>query len=167
MRDKEISAICLKHLQREEEVLLAKRDTLRSVHDALVRGAMDTLDSLHERQQEAARATDGLQQERGQFRDRIGTLLQIPPESVTVPRVLEALPEQERGPLGEVQSRLLELTAEVEQLNRAIADLIAYCLGFTRDYLLDITGGGQPAERCGPAGTHLEASCGSFLQARG
>jgi hypothetical protein len=163
----EISALCLNHLRREEAVLLGKRDTLHNIHAALVRGNLDTMESLQQRQQEAVRTSDDSRHEREQFRNRIGTLLQLPPESVTISRVVAALPEAEREPLRVVWSRLLELAAEVDKLNGDIAALIDYCLGFTRRYLLDITGGGRPAEGYGPAGTHLDASAGSFLHARG
>jgi hypothetical protein len=163
----EISAACLKHLRREEEVLRAKLATLQRVHEALVNGEVDALDSLKQSQEESARATGALQEERGLFRDRVGKLLQLPPETVTVRQVLEALPAKESGPVREVWSRLLELTAAVEKTNRDIAGVIEYCLGFTQRYLLDITGGGQPAECYSPAGTHREASCESFFEARG
>ncbi len=163
----EISAVCLKHLRREEEVLRDKRDTLERIHDALVGAELDGLHALHETQEEAAHVTGLLREQRDQFREQVGTLLQLPSETVTVRQVVAAIPEKERGSVREVWTRLLELAAEVERLNRCNAVLIDYCLGFTQSYLLDITGGGRPAERYGPAGTHLEASCGSLLEARG
>jgi hypothetical protein len=163
----EVSAVCLKHLRHEEEALRAKLAMLRHVHDALVQGEMDSLEQLKQSQEEAARTTDLLHKEREQFRGHVGQLLHLPPESVTVRQVVETLPEKEGGPVREVWSRLLELTAELDKTNRDIAGVIDYCLGFTQRYLLDITGAGQPAECYSPDGTHQEASCGSFLEARG
>lgn len=163
----DLSAVCLKHLRREEEVLRDKRETLRSVRAALVGGPADALDALRESQEEAARATERLRVERDRFRWLAGELLQLPPETVTVRRVVDALPEDERGPVRAAWSRLLDLATEVEKLNRDNAAVIDYCLGFTRSCLLDITGGGRSAGRYGPGGAHLEAPCGSLLEARG
>jgi uncharacterized membrane protein YccC len=163
----EISTACLKHLQREEEALRAKLEMLRQVHEALVHGEIDSLEQLNQSQDEAARTTQELLAEREHFRSHVGQLLQLPSESVTVRQVLALLPEKESKPVREVWSRLLELTAEMDRTNRGITGVIEYCLGFTQRYLLDITGGGQPAECYSPTGTQQEASCGSFLEARG
>jgi flagellar biosynthesis/type III secretory pathway chaperone len=163
----QLTEACLAHLQREEQALQATFDTLGVVRAAALTGNVPGLEALLGRQEEAARVTRELCNERDYLRQRIATLLRIPATEATLEGLAGYLGDPSAANLRLAARRVRELAERVDKLNLSNATILKYCLGFTRRILHDFTGGGTPAESYGSDGTLKASACGSFLSARG
>jgi hypothetical protein len=163
----DLAEACLSHLAREEDTLRATLETLQEVRGAALSGDVRRLETLHARQDEAARLTEAMREEREYLRSRIAKLLRIKSGEATLEKLAIHLGESPNGTLLVAARRVRELASRVQQICLSNATVLEYCLGFTRRVLRDITGGGTPAESYGPDGMVMESPCGPLLSARG
>ncbi len=163
----EISNACLTHLRREEEVLAEALTLLDRVHQALVRGDLQRLETLRTLQDAAVERSATLRRDRDRLRQRLGSFLQVSSSSLTLELLAGRLPGPDGLRVRQAGDRVRRLAERVAALTRDNAVLIEHGLDFIRRFLLDVTGGGLPAGRYGPDGSHLEAAFGSLLSARG
>jgi hypothetical protein len=146
------------------EAMLANLETVRSAVTAAEPECLVT--ALHPARAATAALSD-LRQQRQQFRERAGSLLGVPAETVTLGQVANALPAALAEPVRQQRQRLRQLAVEVDRINQANALVIWWRLDFIQQVFAGI-----PALACttrySPDGGRLQAAaCGSLCQEKG
>jgi hypothetical protein len=162
-----ISHACLTHLAREEAQLRVTLTLLERIHSALLRSDVKELTVALEDSARTEAGSAELSGERQHLLEDLATDLAIAVESLTLRRLVEALPPGDRSELTQASERLRTLYSRVDDLVRSNTSLAAYGLGFIRRCLSTLTGTGLPAGRYGANGTHLEVSFRSLISRRG
>ncbi|MCR9116207.1 MAG: flagellar protein FlgN [bacterium] len=153
---------CLALLVREERAIEPALAALRELRSALVAGDMTQVSELLSQESSAEPATD-MTASRAQFRRRVGTLLSLPQEEVTVRRIAEWASPEQREQLLERRKRVAELANEVDFLGRANAALLRQSMDMLNMALSQITGGGS-SDCYDPSGRVANGVTGSIIQ---
>jgi len=150
----------------DEEALLADMlGSLRQVRAAFVERNLNSLATLHNRQEQLVRSSQEIARVRDRLRDSLSPLLGVPAGEVTLRAAALSLTEPARGRLLACHASLVEMVREAEQLNHHNATLLGFARGFL-DSLFACMTGTTVNESYGPRGERRGALCGSFLEAR-
>lgn len=164
--DYPLAARFFQRLAAEEELLREACRTVNEVHAALRSGAPRRIDTARARQEVVADALRVATLDRVRAADALGADLGIPRSDICLSTLAARLPGAWAAGAWAAQTRLTDATAELSDAVRRNATLVASLRSYFRGVFADLTGGGPPVERYGPAGT-LVGTAGVAIQARG
>ena len=152
-----------RHLNDEEQSLVSVLEAVRALHESLRVLDGDALAQALESETVALKQAEELQQRRQQIRSEAANALGLPPKDFT----LGLLAEKATGPLQtsvvESRQKLVEMSSEMDRLNRQNAAMIQQSLTLMRNIVgrLTNTAGG---ESYSASGARNETHVGSLMQ---
>ena len=127
----ELTALCARHLQREEALLACTLPLVRSMEDAFRQPSAEGFAPPLARHGEVAAQIAALHIERRRFRDATARRLNLQADAVTVPIVLDHVPIEQRAALLADLARVRTLAAELAAANHRVTVHLCIHLGPT------------------------------------
>jgi hypothetical protein len=119
-----LALVCLAHFEKEEAMLDASLQSLCAVRDSLVKANPEGLNEAVKRQQHAARLATELAGARRQLRERMGQMLGVPVEQVSLRMLAERVSGEVQQRLWRCRERLAAMARKIERINRGNIGLI-------------------------------------------
>jgi len=159
-----LALVCLAHFEREEAMLDASLESLRAVRESLVKANPEELNEAIQRQQRAAHSAAELAQARRQLRGRMGQVLGVPAEQVSLRMLAERVSGEVQERLWRCRERLAAMAREIERVNRGNIGLVRQSMDLMERLLESLGGEGGGTSRYTSRGEMESGGSGSFLQ---
>ncbi len=140
------------HLQQEEAMLSETLCVLREIRSALVASDQEKLSELMQQRQQTEQSAVELQEGRSRLRQRIGALLQLGEGQVTLQTLASYVSGELRERLLTGRRRLLELTHEIDAVNRCNATIVGRSMNLLSQIMEQLTGHDSSPQRYSASG---------------
>jgi len=162
-----LARLCLDQVHLEEAYLAEAKGTLVRMRASLLTSAPAGLAEVLQQEEACGRRGQAMGQQRRRFRRAVADRLGWRPEEVTLKKLVELVPADDRVLLMQARERIHTQVRELQQLTQANGVLILYFLDFVQRFFLELTGAGNNGERYSARGARQPAACGSLLQLQG
>ncbi len=159
--------LCTEHLRHEASVLASALQLLHALEADLRLPDGNGVALAFRRHAELAALIDDLQHQRTQFRAASARLLCAAPESITLGRVVDRLPEQDRSVLLNDLTRVRQMANELAANNRRVSIFVRVHLDAYQRILCDLTNSGRGSGRYGAAGNAESQEYRPLIQIHG
>lgn len=154
----------LAHLENERQSLEAMLSAIRNVHAALRDLNDEVLQSSLEAEARELAAGVALQERRRRLQGELGAKLRIPPQEITLRRLITLSSGSVRNSIERIWRSLSDMAAETDRLNKQNAVMIGQSLAVARGVVERITGASGTNESYGASGTRTETHVGPLIQ---
>lgn len=154
----------LRHLQDEQTSLTSLLGAVRDVNQALKSLDDEALRISLEAEVRELSLNASMQQRRRRLRDELAIALQMNPVDVTLRHLVTMTSGSIRDSIEQIWRSLLEMSREMEWLNRQNAAMIGQSLSIARGVIERLTGVTAVSESYNSVGARTEAHVGPMIQ---
>jgi hypothetical protein len=154
----------LSHLGDEKESLAAMLTAVRDVHVALRDLNDEALRKSLEAEARELSSSLTIQQRRRELQLNLAPILQIPPQEVTLRRLISATSGSVRESVELIWRSLTEMATEMDRLNRQNAAMIGLSMTIARGVIERLTGVTAVGESYNAIGGRAETHVGPLIQ---
>jgi flagellar biosynthesis/type III secretory pathway chaperone len=157
----------LAHLEDEEKLLEKTVEVLDQARTVLLSGNREAMTQSLQRQARLEQAGAETRRQRLERCGELAAYLGRPADALALDALARQLPAPWGQNLQARRTRLRQLAAKIQDLNRGNAVLLTFSIGLLDQVLVAITGGSAGGKRYSPTGAYRELGCGSLVSARG
>ena len=160
----DLALVCLAHFEKEEAMMDASLQALHAVRESLVKADPAGLNQAIQGQQRVARSAAELSRARQQLRRRMGQVLGVPAEQVSLRILAERVSGEVRERLRRCRERLAAMAGDIERINRGNIGLVRQSMDLMGRLLESLGGEDGGTSRYTSRGQMETGGSGSFLQ---
>ncbi len=154
----------LSHLGDESATLAAMLTAVREVHHALIHLDDGALQKSLEAEARELSSSLEIQKRRLQLQADLANVLNMPPQEVTLRRLVTMTSGSLCETIQRVWRSLAEMAAEVDRLNRQNAAMISQSLAIVRGVVERLTGAAAVGESYNAVGVRADTHVGPIIQ---